>query len=91
MEVKFLKEEKNEAEIQLDNLTIAEILRAYLVKDENVEFAAWKREHPMRKEIVLKVKTKGKTVKKAVSDAIEQIEKESEKLVNEFKKGKAEK
>lgn len=88
MEVNYLKDEKNEAEIQLDNLTIAEILRAYLVKDENVSFAAWKREHPMKKEVTLKIKTKGKTVKKAVSDAISQIEKEADSLVEKFKKAK---
>ena len=91
MEVKFLKDEKNEAEIQLDNLTIAEILRAYLMKQDEVDFAAWKREHPMRKEIILKIKTKGKTVKAVLKDAIAEIEKEADKLVDGFKKGKAEK
>ena len=87
MEVRYLKDEKNEAEIQLDNLTIAEVLRAYLVKDDDVSFAAWRREHPS-KSPVLKIKTKGKTVRKAVSDAIEQIEKEADKLVTDFKKSK---
>lgn len=88
MKVNYLKDEKNEAEIQLDNLTIAEVLRAYLVKDENVSFAAWKREHPMKKEVMLKIKTKGKTVKKAISDAIALIEKEADNLVEGFKRGK---
>ncbi len=88
MEFKYIKEEKNEAEIALDNLTVAEVLRAYLVKDDNVEFAAWKREHPMRKEIVLKIKTKGKSVKKALEDASELIKEEADKLVSEFKKAK---
>jgi len=32
--------------------------------------------------------TKGKTVKKAVSDAAEQIEKEADKLVDAWKKAK---
>lgn len=90
MKVMFLKDEKNEAEIELDNLTVAEILRAYLVKDENVEFVAWRREHPS-KNPVLKVKSKGKTVRKAIQDAIKQIEKEADKLVSDFKKGKVEK
>lgn len=87
MEIKYLKDEKNEAEIQLDNLTIAEILRAYLVQDSAVEFAAWRKEHPSKSPI-LKIKTKGKTVKKALSDAASQIEKQADKLVREFKKGK---
>ncbi len=89
MEFKYLKQEKNEAEIQLDNLTIAEVLRAYLIKQGGVEFAAWRRPHPMKKQIILKIKTKGKTVKKALSDAKKQIEKEAGKLVRDFKKGKA--
>ena len=87
MEVKYIKDEKNEAEIELDNLTIAEVLRAYLSEDENVSFVAWKREHPTKNPI-LKVKTSGKTVRKAVSDAISRIEKEADRLVDEIKKGK---
>jgi len=88
MESKFLKDEKNEAEIELDNLTAAEILRVYLNKDDGVDFAAWKRPHPMKKAIILKIKTKGKTARKALSDAVSEIEKESDKLVAEFKKSK---
>jgi len=87
MEVKYLRDEKNEAEIEIGNLTIAEILRAYLVDDEQVEFVAWRREHPSKNPI-LKIKTNGKTVKKALSDAISQIEKQADKLVSEFKKAK---
>jgi len=88
MEIKYLKDEKNEAEIQIDNLTIAEVLRVYLNRDDKVEFAAWKREHPMKKEIILKIKTKGKTVRKALSDASALIEKQAEKLVKDFKTSK---
>jgi DNA-directed RNA polymerase subunit L len=87
MKVTYLKDEKNEAEIEIDNLTIVELLRAYLARDENVSFVAWRREHPT-KNPVLKIKTKGKTVRKAVSDAISEIEKEADKLVSEFKKAK---
>ena len=87
MEIKYLKDEKNEAEIEMDNSTVAEILRAYLNKDSSVEFAAWKKEHPT-KNPVLKIKTKGKSVKKALSDAATMIEKDGDKLVADFKKGK---
>ncbi len=87
MEIKFLRREKNEAEIEISNLTIAEILRAYLIKDEKVSFAAWRREHPTKNPI-LKIKTKGKTVSKALQDAIDQIEKEADLLVKNFKKSK---
>jgi len=87
MQIKYLKDEKNEAEIELDNLTMAEILRSYLSQDTSVEFVAWRREHPF-KNIVLKIKTSGKTVKKAVADASSSIEKDLDKLVSDFKKAK---
>ncbi|MBU1136173.1 MAG: hypothetical protein KJ559_01550 [Nanoarchaeota archaeon] len=89
MEINYIKDEKNEAEIELDNLTIAELLRTYLNEDDSVSFAAWKREHPS-KNPVLKTKTKTKTVKKAISDAVSQIEKHLDKLVADFKNSKTE-
>lgn len=85
MKINYIKEEKEEAEIELDNLTIAEILRVYLMEDENVLMAAWRREHPTKNPI-LKIQTKGKTVKKAIQDAVSKIEKELDSLLSEFKK-----
>ena len=85
MEIKVLMDTKEELKVQLDNLTIAEILRIYLNKDEAVKFAAWKREHPS-KPPVLDIKTQGKTAKKALQDAISKVEKESNKFLAEFKK-----
>ena len=73
--------------LEVNNLTILELLRAYLNKDSAVTFAAWKREH-YSKNPVLKVKTKGKTAKKAVNDAIVQVTKELDKLETDFKKMK---
>lgn len=85
MEINLLKESKDEVEIEVDNLTIVELLRAYLNMDAGVTFAAWKREH-YTKNPVLKVKTKGKTAKKAVNDAISQVIKELDKLESDFRK-----
>jgi DNA-directed RNA polymerase subunit L len=87
MELKFLKSEKDEIEVELDNLTLAEILRFYLNKDDDIIMAAWKRDHPTEKPI-LKVKTKGKSAKKAVIDAIASITKDLDKTLEEFKKMK---
>jgi len=87
MEVKYLKDEKNEAEIEISSITLAEILREYLSEDDSVSFVAWKREHPTKNPI-LKINTKGKTVRKAVSDAISRIDKEADKLVDDLKKSK---
>lgn len=87
MQVKFLKDEKNEAEIEIENLTIAELLRAFLSQDSSVTFVAWRREHPT-KSPVLRIETSGKTAKKAISDAMTKIEKELDSLVEDFKKAK---
>ena len=87
MEVKYLKEEKNEVEVELDNLTITEILRVYLNKDSSVSFAAWRREHPSKAPI-LNIKTSGKTAKKALQDAISAVTKDTDRLLAEFKKAK---
>ena len=85
MNIKILKSDKNEIEIELDNLTIAEVLRAYLHKDSSVEFAAWKRAHP-GEPVLLRVETKGKTAKKAIEDAVNTIIKEADNLVAKVKK-----
>ena len=87
MEINILKSSKDELELELENPTIAEILRVYLNKDSSVEFAAWKREHPTEKPI-LAVKTKGKTPKKAVADAVNLITKDLDKVEDDFKKMK---
>jgi DNA-directed RNA polymerase subunit L len=85
MDVNIINSSKDELEFEIDNLTLAEILRVYLNKDSGVDFAAWKREH-LTKNPVLKIKTKGKTAKKAVSDAVSAIEKDLDKTLNDFKK-----
>lgn len=85
MEINILKSSKDEIELELESLTIAEILRVYLNKDTNVTFTAWRREHPTKKPVLL-VKTKGKTAKKAIDDAVSLIIKELDKLETEFKK-----
>jgi len=87
MEINVLRESKDEMELEIDSLTIAEILRVYLNKDSAVTFAAWKRVHPTSKPVLL-VKTKGKTVKKAINDAISLIEKELDKLFDSFERAK---
>ena len=87
MEFKILKISKDEMEVQVENLTLAEILRVYLNGDPSVTFAAWKRNHPSEKPI-LALKTKGKTAKKAIGDAVASAVKELEKIETEFKKMK---
>jgi len=85
MEMKILNSDKEEIEVEFENLTIAEILRVYLNKDSSVTFAAWRRLHPTDRP-VLKVKTKGKTAKKAINDAVSAVTKDLDKTLDDFKK-----
>ncbi|MBU0894487.1 MAG: hypothetical protein KKF48_00835 [Nanoarchaeota archaeon] len=87
MEIDILKAEKEEVEVKLESLTIAELLRVYLNKDSGVSFVAWKRDHPTEKPI-LNLKTKGKTAKKAINDAVVAITKDLDKTLDDFKKMK---
>jgi len=85
--LEILKSSKDEIEVRIGNMTLVEILRVYLNKDSSVSFAAWKREHPSERPI-LKVITKGKTAKKALSDAVAAIGKDLGKIESDFKKMK---
>lgn len=85
MELNVIKDSKDDIEVQVDNLTIVEVLRTYLNKDSSVTFAAWKREHPTERPI-LAVKTKGKTAKKALNDAVALATKDLDKILADFKK-----
>lgn len=85
MELKFLKDEKNEVEFEINSLTLAEILRVYLNENSDVTFAAWKREH-YTKSPVMKVMTKDKDAKKLIKEAIDTVSKELDELSADFKK-----
>ncbi|MEM4181975.1 MAG: hypothetical protein QXX68_02360 [Candidatus Pacearchaeota archaeon] len=82
MEIKILSEDKNSIEIELDNLTIAELLRVYLNK-EGADFAAWRRDHPTKNPIL---RVEGQNVKKLVVKTIEKIQKELEEFLEDYKK-----
>jgi len=85
MIVEVLKNEKNQLEIELNNLTIAELVRNELWEDSSVTVAAWKKEHPT-KNPVLVIKTEGKSAQKALTDCLDRIEKKNKKLIEEAKK-----
>ena len=87
VEVKVLKHSKEEMEVELDNVTIAEILRVYLNKDPAVSVAVWKRTHPTKNPIML-VRVKEKSAKKVIADAVDKITKDLDKVYDEFKKEK---
>jgi len=84
MQVEIIKSEKEDLEVKVDSVTVAEILRVYL-NEQGVKFAAWRKEHPT-KPIVFKIQTSGKTSKKAIGEAISAIKKDSAKISNLLKK-----
>lgn len=85
VELTILKSSKEELELLCDNLTIVELLRAYLNEDDGVQLAVWRREHPTKQPLLF-VRTKGKTPKKAIADAIKVIEKQLDNFVADVKK-----
>ena len=85
MELKIIKDEKNELDVQIGNQTVAELVRIYLNQDDSVKMGAWRKEH-YSKPLILKIVTEGKTPKKALSDAIAKARKDLEKYSDEFKK-----
>ncbi len=85
MEIKILRDEKNELEVSINNLTVAELLRVYLNQDSSVKLGAWRKEH-YSKPIILKIASDGKSAKKALADAIAKARKDLEKYSDEFKK-----
>jgi len=87
MEIKVLKDEKNELEVEIDNQTVAEVVRVYLNQDSAVKLGAWKKEHYSRP-LILKIVSEGKSAKKALSDAIAKAQKDLKKYSDEFKKAK---
>lgn len=84
MEIKVLNQDKNSIELQIDSLTVVELLRAYLNK-EGADFAAWKRNHPTEDPIL---RVEGDNAKKLVLKAVEAVQKDLDKFLEEYKKAK---
>ncbi len=84
MKVKFLEKKQNEVKIEIDNLTICEVLRKELWEDKATTIAAYSRKHPTESPI-LHLQTDGKSAKKVLQDAIKRLEKKNEELGSSFK------
>jgi len=81
MEVKIINEEKGVLDIELGNLTIAEVLRVYL-NQEGAKLAVWRREHPSKNPVL---HIEAANAKSVLKKAISRIEKEIDSAVSEFK------
>jgi len=84
MNLEVIKAEKGDVELKIDNVTVAEVLRVYL-NDLGADFAAWRRDHPFKP---LTFKIQSSNVKKSVSDSVDAINKDLDKLSALAKKGK---
>ena len=83
MEIEVINLEKDLCEVKLKNITVAEILRDYL-NEQGIKFAAWRREHPT-KPVLFRIENSGKTVKKAISEAVLAVKKDLTKIVSNLK------
>lgn len=83
MEIEVINLEKDLCEVKLKNITVAEILRVYL-NEQGIKFAAWRREHPT-KPVLFRIENSGKTVKKAISEAVLAVKKDLTKIVSNLK------
>ncbi len=85
MEVKIIKEEKDKLDVEIDNLTIVELMRTYLNKDSSVKMATWRREHPEKNPVLhIEASNPKAALKKAITAATKDLDKYS----SEFKKVK---
>lgn len=84
MNIEVVKNEKNDMEVKLDSVTVAELLRVYLNNVSGVDFAAWRREH-ITSPALLKIQTSGKTAKKALGEAISAVNSDTSKFLSELK------
>ena len=87
MEIDVKSNKKNELEFVMkgERHTLPNLLRSELLEDDTVAFAAYKLGHPFGKESAFIVKTDGKTAKKAVSDALQRLDKQVEEFRKAFK------
>jgi DNA-directed RNA polymerase subunit L len=82
MEIKILKDEKTELDIEINSLTIVELLRVYLNK-KGAKVAVWRREHPTKNPVL---HIESDNAKKTLKEALAQLEKEIDSAVDGFKK-----
>ena len=82
MEIKIIKEEKGLLDVEISNLTIAEVLRVYANK-QGAKLAAWKKEHQTSNPVL---HIEADNPKKLLKDAIKTLEKEIDNTVTEYRK-----
>ena len=90
MDIEVKKSSANELHFVMkgERHTFSNLLRETLLQDSSVTFAAYNLPHPLGPDCEFVVKTKGKTAKKALADAANQIEKKLAEFEKAFKAAK---
>ncbi|MBN2067452.1 MAG: DNA-directed RNA polymerase subunit L [Candidatus Diapherotrites archaeon] len=90
MDIEVLTSKKDELEFVLkgERHTFPNLLREALLEESGVEFAAYRLEHPFDSECRFVVRTKGKTPKKALSDALKKVDSNLSEFKKAFKAAK---
>jgi len=84
MEIKVIEKSTNEIKLEIDDLTLCEMLRKELWEDKSTVQASYNRKHPTENPI-LHLQSEGKSAKKALQDAIKRLEKKNEAAAKLFK------
>lgn len=90
MKMEIIQNEKNNLEFYLLNErhTIANLLKEKLVKNSDVEFCAYRLDHPLDEKTRFILKTNGKSPKKILEEAIKETKEELEEFKKAFDKMK---
>jgi DNA-directed RNA polymerase subunit L len=82
MEIEILKDEKNELDVKVNDLTVVELLRHYLNKN-GADLAVWRKEH-LDEAPVLHIEAPNP--KKLLKDTIKNLQKEISAIESDFNK-----
>ncbi len=88
MKIETLKNEKDYAEFFIDGErhTFPNLLKQKLLERKDVEFVSYVLEHPMDNKAKFVLKTKGKTPKKVLEEAVKDIDSDLEDFISKIKK-----
>eukprot|EP01115_Flamella_aegyptia_P000113 TRINITY_DN1010_c0_g1_i1.p1 TRINITY_DN1010_c0_g1~~TRINITY_DN1010_c0_g1_i1.p1 ORF type:complete len:123 (+),score=12.65 TRINITY_DN1010_c0_g1_i1:86-454(+) len=73
-------------EIEREDHTVGNLLRMYLIEDEDILFTGYKMPHPLTPKLIVKAQTKenGKSPKEVVVTAIDKINRDIELMTKSF-------
>ncbi len=88
MEIKFLKKEKNYLEMEFQDMDIGLLnaIKEIVLRDSDIEFAVVKRGHFLKDNHILSVRTKKKDATIIIKKAIDEFQKDLDKLESQLKK-----